>query len=170
MKKDFINSNLIQPIFFGFGIVTFILLYFDVVLKINTRKLINSSLYIIKFSGIIYIMLWCICLFSDKSLINRFSGKYWFNGWFLMFTYPILSQLFWIKKVRKSNLLIYIISILFIISNFIFSGKIICFDGDCDMVIFILEILKQIGIYLIMLLLVTYLLKNKFNTYKQNIK
>lgn len=159
MKEDFINSNIIQPVFLGFGIVTFILLYFDVVLKINTRKLINSSLYIIKCSGIIYIMLWCTCLFLDKSLINRFSGKYWFNGWFLMFTYPILSQLFWIKKVRKSNLLIYIISILFIISNFIFSGKIICFDGDCDMAIFILEILKQIGIYLIMLLLVTYLLK-----------
>lgn len=161
MKEDFINSNLIQPIFFGFGIVTFILLYFDIVLKINTRKFINSSIFIIKFSGIIYLSLWCVYIFLDKSLINRFIGKYWFGGWFLMFTYPILSQLFWINKIKSSNLLIYIISILFIISNFIFSGKIICFDGDCDMTIFLLEILKQIGIYIIILLLVTYILKNE---------
>ena len=43
MKEDFINSNIIQPVFLGFGIVTFILLYFDVVLKINKNS-INKNL------------------------------------------------------------------------------------------------------------------------------
>ncbi len=89
MGEDFIKSNLIQPIFFGFGLVTFILIYFKIVLKINTQRLINSSIYIIRFSGILFLLLWSFSLIKDENLINRFKGKYWFLGWFLMFTYPI---------------------------------------------------------------------------------
>jgi len=155
MIEDFINSYFIQPLFFGFGIVTFILINFKVVMKIDTQKFLDSSLYIIRYSGILYLLLWCFYLMKDEDLVNRFKGKYWFNGWFLMFTYPILSQLFWIHKIRNSNVLIYIISILLIISNFIFSGKIICLDGDCDMSYFFIGIFKEIGIYILILLLVT---------------
>lgn len=161
MEEDFINNYLIQPFFFGFGIVTFILIYFQIMLKINTEKFIDSSINIIKYSGIIFLVIWCCYLIKDENLINRFKGKYWFAGWFLMFTYPVLSQLFWINKVRNSNLLIYVISILFIISNVIFSGKIVCFDGDCDMNYFFIGMIKEICIYILILLIVTYILKNK---------
>ena len=160
MKEEFINSYLIQPVFFGFGIVTFILIYFKIVLKINTQKLIKASIEIIKYSGIIFLCLWIINVASNKISINRFTGKYWFSGWLLMFTYPILSQLFWIKKIRNSNILTYLISMVFIISNLVFSGKISCLNGDCDLNSFLIEILKQIGIYILILLLVTYFMKN----------
>jgi hypothetical protein len=159
MKEDFINSNLIQPIFFGFGIVTFILIYFMIFKKINTQRLIHSSIYIIRFSGILFLLLWCFSLIKDENLINRFKGKYWFSGWFLMFTYPVLSQLFWFKKIRNSNLLTYLISMIFIISNLIFSGKITYFDGNYDTNSFLMEILKQLGIYISILFLVTFFIK-----------
>ncbi|MEO8233935.1 MAG: hypothetical protein ABI549_00850 [Flavobacterium sp.] len=161
MIEDFINSYLIQPIFFGFGIVTFILINFKVVMRIDTQKFIDSSIYIIKYSGVLFLLLWFLYLMKDEDLVNRFKGEYWFSGWFLMFTYPILSQLFWVNKIRNSNLLIHIISILFIISNFIFSGKITCLDGDCDINYFFIGIFKEIGIYILILLIVTYLMKNE---------
>ena len=161
MNESFIRSYLIQPVFFGFGIITSILIYFNTVLKINTERLIKSSIEIIKYSGILFLFLWIINIASNEVAINRFTGKYWFSGWFMMFTYPVLSQLFWINKVKNSTLLIYLISILFIVSNLIFSGKIICFDGDCDINSLLIEILVEIGIYILILSSLTYIMKNE---------
>ncbi len=167
MIEEFINNNLIQPIFFGFGLVTIILIQFKRMMKINTQKLIESSIIIIKYSGIIFFLIWCFYLIKDETLLNRFKGKYWFSGWFLMFTYPFLSQLFWIKKIKNSDILVYLVSILFLVFNLILSGKIICFDGDFDLNSYLIEILKEIGIYVTIVLSVTYLFKLNNQTKNQ---
>ncbi len=162
MLENSINNYFVQSIPFGFGLITFILIYFKTVLKIETHKLIENSIILIRYFGIFFLLLWIINLLNDDSLFERrFTGKYWFSGWFLMFTYPVLSQLLWIDKLKRSTFFVYLISLLFLISNLIYSGKIVCFDGDCDINSFFVGIFKEIGIYILVLLSVTYLVKNE---------
>ena len=161
MKEGFLNEYIIQPVFFGFGLITFILVCFKTKSNLKVENLIKSSISIIKYSGIAFFLLWIYSLLNDKSLLERLNGDYWYSVVILMFTYPILSQLFWIKKITNSNLLVGIISLLFLFINLEFSGKIICFDGDCDMKFYFIGILKEVGIYLLILLLVNKLLNDE---------
>lgn len=161
MKENLINSYLIQPLFFGFGLITIFLISLEFLFNKKINRLINSSILIIRYSGLLFLCLWFYYLLIDRNLFNRFIGVYWFSGWLLMFTYPILSQLFWIRKIINSRILIYIISCLILIANIIFSGKIICFDGDCDMILYFLILLKEISIYVFVLMIITFLTRNK---------
>ena len=119
--KDFLDL-IIQiikvDIFIGFGLYS-ILYVLITLFKRDIRLLetvdLNSARFIV-FAGIIYflsIIIWTIISSYDFDSGRR---QFWWTPWLQPLLWILITQLFWIKKIRNIKILRVVISILLIVS------------------------------------------------------
>lgn len=113
-------SELIDELFVGFGI--FILATSFVSFNDGKRNeliinLTDSSIIIIRFAAIGYLIIWLTYYQSEGgyySIMNRLTGPYWLAYCIYPICYGILPQLLWMERIRSVKTVRIIISCLFL--------------------------------------------------------
>lgn len=121
--KDFLDvaiQVIRLDIFIGFGV--FSILYVLITLFKKDIKFLttldSNAVKFIVFTGLIYVTLVIVgTVYSLTTSDGQQSrGQYWWAPWLQPLIWTVITQLFWIKKIREVKFLRIIIAILFIIS------------------------------------------------------
>lgn len=113
MQNFSILNALLQSVFTGFGIVIPIV---ALLRTVNLKKLavkeafVLTAVQVLRLAGILYFILFCVDAYFQYTqpysvgpgvtLESPLFGRYWVLEWFTPIMYLVLSQLFWIKKLR----------------------------------------------------------------------
>jgi hypothetical protein len=108
-------------IFIGFGLYS-ILYVLITLFKKDIRLLetvdLNSARFIV-FSGIIYflsIIIWTVISVATLHDFDTGRTQFWWAPWLQSLLWILITQLFWIKKIRNVKILRVVIAILLIVS------------------------------------------------------
>ncbi|MFB9077089.1 hypothetical protein ACFFLS_03395 [Flavobacterium procerum] len=117
---------LITDLFFAFSIFTILFLILSIFIKNDfLRKLDQETTYFISFIGLVYLLLLFIGKLIEFNTANdgnrlfveeELFGKYWYIFWFEPLIWVLMTQLLWIKKVRKNVFIRLFFSALFIVT------------------------------------------------------
>jgi hypothetical protein len=167
-------SFIIQSFFLGFGILMIILTVLKVFKSSKIRKfsddLSNTSIIIIRITGIVYFQYFLICLirsYADSTpLFKRITEQYWWSVWALILTYPILTQLYWFKQVSKSTFLRTIVALMILMAVTVFSDRLTILFTDIyrsyihsySVIEFTIEGLERFGLFAL-IVLVTHVIR-----------
>lgn len=120
---------LFNSIFFGFAVLQWMLFFMNIVSKTTSNKsprLSETSVWMVKYTGILFIIFWPVLTYYWSVIpeysqfhldiwIEKLTGKYWIWNWLQPILMCLLTQVMWIKKVRKSKITVLSISIMMLV-------------------------------------------------------
>lgn len=121
--KDFLDLTIqviTIDIFIGFGVVSILyvlITLFKKDIKFLTTLDSNAAKFIV-FTGLIYFTLVTVGTIYTLTTSDgqQIHGQYWWAPWLQPLIWTVITQLFWIRKIREIKILRVVIAILFIIS------------------------------------------------------
>jgi len=124
-----IKNILIESIFLGFGFFIMFssqLIWFRSNYKNTLLKRLNeSAIFLVRVAGILYLLYWVFQILMNQnvefSLLNRFDKAYGWVFWLYVLVLPILSQLFWVKKIQEHSLFRILIGQIMVFFSVVFS-------------------------------------------------
>lgn len=121
--RDFLDLTIqviTIDIFIGFGVFSFLYVLITLFKKdINFLTTLDSkAVRFIIFTGLVYLTLVTVGTIYSLTTSDgkQTRGQYWWAPWLQPLIWTVITQLFWIKKIREIKILRIIIAILLIIS------------------------------------------------------
>jgi hypothetical protein len=117
---DLLVQVITVDIFIGFGLYSILyvlVMTFKKDLKLLQTLDTNSTRFVV-FVGIIYFainLIWTINLFAEPG-VYKVRGQYWWVPWLQPLIWTMITQLFWINKIKELKVIRIIIAILLIVS------------------------------------------------------
>jgi hypothetical protein len=127
LENEFIKL-IFEAIFLGFGLCSMLVFILSIIRNSEFKRYLNRYFYyttfLIRILGVFYLIYYAITLqqyfkYEDSSTyLKRATGPYSWAYWYMLLRpiiYTALSQLFWIKKLRKKNIISFLLVLLILI-------------------------------------------------------